>query len=166
MSWYLDVITKNYINFNGRARRTEFWMFTLVHIIIIFLLLFLGPVPFILYMLLTIMPAVAVGIRRLHDTGRSGWWILAANVPILFVIYYYYMVLEGDQGANIYGDSPKESYMERLMNDIDTNSQSRTSSLRRGSVNLSELDPVKLFGNETYVQVIIVAIILLSIILS
>ena len=166
MSWYLEVITKNYINFNGRARRTEFWMFTLVHIIIIFLSLFLGPVPFILYMLLTIIPAVAVGIRRLHDTGRSGWWILAANVPILFVIYYYYMVLEGDQGANIYGDSPKESYMDRLMNDIDTNSQSRTSSLRRGSVNLSELDPVKLFGNETYVQVIIVAIILLSIILS
>ena len=166
MSWYLDVITKNYINFNGRARRTEFWMFTLVHIIIIFLLLFLGPVPFILYMLLTIMPAVAVGIRRLHDTGRSGWWILAANVPILFVIYYYYMVLEGDQGANIYGDSPKESYMDRLMNDIDTSSQSSTSSLRQGSVNLSELDPAKLFGNETYVQVIIVAIILLSIILS
>ena len=166
MSWYLDVITKNYINFNGRARRTEFWMFTLVHIIIIFLSLFLGPVPFILYMLLTIMPAVAVGIRRLHDTGRSGWWILAANVPILFVIYYYYMVLEGDQGANIYGDSPKESYMDRLMNDIDTSSQSSASSLRQGSVNLSELDPVKLFGNETYVQVIIVAIILLSIILS
>ena len=166
MSWYLDVITKNYINFNGRARRTEFWMFTLVHIIIIFLSLFLGPLPFILYMLLTIMPAVAVGIRRLHDTGRSGWWILAANVPVLFVIYYYYMVLEGDQGANIYGDSPKESYMDRLMNDIDTSSQSSTSSLRQGSVNLSELDPVKLFGNETYVQVIIVTIILLSIILS
>ena len=166
MSWYLDVITKNYINFNGRARRTEFWMFTLVHIIIIFLSLFLGLVPFILYMLLTIMPAVAVGIRRLHDTGRSGWWILAANVPIIFVIYYYYMVLEGDQGANIYGDSPKESYMDRLMNDIDTSSQSSTSSLRQGSVNLSELDPVKLFGNETYVQVIIVTIILLSIILS
>ena len=166
MSWYLDVITKNYINFNGRARRTEFWMFTLVHIIIIFLSLFLGPVPFILYMLLTIMPTVGVGIRRLHDTGRSGWWILAANVPILFVIYYYYMVLEGDQGANIYGDSPKESYMDRLMNDIDTSSQSSTSSLRQGSVNLSELDPVKLFGNETYVQVIIVTIILLSIILS
>ena len=166
MSWYLDVITKNYINFNGRARRTEFWMFTLVHIIIILLSLFLGPVPFILYMLLTIMPAVAVGIRRLHDTGRSGWWILAANVPILFVIYYYYMVLEGDQGANIYGDSPKESYMDRLMNDIDTSSQSSTSSLRQGSVNLSELDPAKLFGNETYVQILIVAIILLSIILS
>jgi hypothetical protein len=117
-------------------------------------------------MLLTIMPAVAVGIRRLHDTGRSGWWILAANVPILFVIYYYYMVLEGDQGANIYGDSPKESYMDRLMNDIDTSSQSSTGSLRRGPVNLSELDPAKLFGNETYVQVIIVTIILLSIILS
>jgi len=112
------------------------------------------------------MPAVGVGIRRLHDTGRSGWWILAANVPILFVVYYYYMILEGDQGANIYGDSPKESYMDRLMNDINTDRQSRTSSSSRGSINLSELDPEKLFGNETYVQVIIVALILLSIILS
>ena len=166
MSWYLDVITKNYINFNGRARRREFWMFTLVHLIIIFLSLFLGPVAFILYMLLTIMPAVGVGIRRLHDTGRSGWWILAANVPILFVIYYYYMVLEGDQGANIYGDSPKESYMDRLMNDIDTSGHSRPSSLSRGSINLSDLDPEKLFGNEKYVQIIIVTLVLLSIILS
>ena len=166
MSWYLDVIVKNYINFNGRARRKEFWMFTLVHLVIIFLSLFMGPIPFILYMLLTIMPAVGVGIRRLHDTGRSGWWILAANVPILFVVYYYYMILEGDEGANIYGDSPKESYMDRLMNDIDTNSQSRTSSSRSGSINLSQLNPEKLFGNETYVQIIIVALIILSIILS
>ena len=166
MSWYLDVILKNYINFNGRARRTEFWMFTLVHLVIIFLSLFMGPIPFILYMLLTIMPAVGVGIRRLHDTGRSGWWILAANVPILFVVYYYYMILEGDEGANIYGDSPKESYMDRLMNDIDTNSQSRTSLSSSGSINLSELNPEKLFGNETYVQIIIVALIILSIILS
>ncbi len=166
MSWYLDVIVKNYINFNGRARRKEFWMFTLVHLVIIFLSLFMGPAPFILYMLLTIMPAVGVGIRRLHDTGRSGWWILAANVPILFVVYYYYMILEGDEGANIYGDSPKESYMDRLMNDIDTNSQSRTSLSSSGSINLSELNPEKLFGNETYVQIIIVALIILSIILS
>jgi len=166
MSWYLDVITKNYINFNGRARRTEFWMFSLVHLIIMFLTFFLGPVPFILYMLLTIMPTVGVGIRRLHDTGRSGWWILAANVPILFVLYYYYMILEGDQGANIYGDSPKDSYMDRLINDLDSSSQSKTSLSSRGAINLSELDPEKLFGNETYVQVIIVALILLSIILS
>ena len=166
MSWYLDVITKNYINFNGRARRTEFWMFSLVHLIIMFLTFFLGPVPFILYMLLTIMPTVGVGIRRLHDTGRSGWWILAANVPILFVLYYYYMILEGDQGANIYGDSPKDSYMDRLINDLDSSSQSKTSLSSRGAINLSELDPEKLFGNETYVQVIIVVLILLSIILS
>ena len=166
MSWYFDVITKNYFNFNGRARRTEFWMFMVVHLIVIFLLLFLGLFPLVIYILLTIIPSVAVGIRRLHDTGKSGWWILAANVPILFVVYYYYMILEGDEGANIYGDSPKESYMDRLMNDIDTNSQSRTSLSSSGSINLSELNPEKLFGNETYVQIIIVALIILSIILS
>ena len=77
MKWYIDVMTNNYLNFNGRARRKEFWMFTLVHLIIIFLLLFLRMWPlFIIYFLLTVIPAVGVGIRRLHDTGRSVWWVL------------------------------------------------------------------------------------------
>ena len=119
MKWYIDVMTNNYLNFNGRARRTEFWMFTLVHLIIIFLLLFLRIWPLlIIYFLLTVIPAVGVGIRRLHDTGRSGWWVLLANSPLL-IIYYYFMILDGDSGGNIYGESPKESYMDRIMKDVD-----------------------------------------------
>ena len=120
-------------------------------------------------MLLTIMPAVGVGIRRLHDTGRSGWWILAANVPILFVIYYYYMVLEGVQGANIYGDSPKETYMDRIMKDIDQESDSPSYVQSMGGarfISFSDLDPEKLFSNEQYVQILIVFLILISIILA
>ena len=169
MSWYIDVMTNNYLNFNGRARRKEFWMFTLVHLIIIFLLLSLRLLPlFIIYFLLTVIPAVGVGIRRLHDTGRSGWWVLLANSPLLF-IYYYFMILEGDSGGNIYGESPKESYMDRIMKDVDIENDSNiySSSTRGGgSINLSDLDPEKIFGNEAYVQIIIVVLILLSIILS
>ena len=168
MNWYIDVMTNNYLNFNGRARRTEFWMFMLVHLIIIFLLLFLGIWPFIIYFLLTVIPAVGVGIRRLHDTGRSGWWILLANSP-LFFIYYYFMILDGDSGGNIYGESPKESYMDRIMKDVDTeiDSNSYSSSAHGGgSINFSDLDPEKIFGNEAYVQIIIVVLILLSIVLS
>jgi len=168
MSWYIDVLTNNYLNFNGRARRTEFWMFALVHLIVIGILSFIGLWPFIIYFLLTVIPAVGVGIRRLHDTGRSGWWILLANSP-LFFIYYYFMVLDSDPGGNIYGESPKESYMERIMRDADAESGSRVrSSTTYGgnSINLSELDPEKIFGNETYVQIIIVVVIALSIILS
>ena len=168
MSWYIDVLTNNYLNFNGRARRTEFWMFALVHLIVIGILSFIGLWPFIVYFLLTVIPAVGVGIRRLHDTGRSGWWILLANSP-LFFIYYYFMVLDGDPGGNIYGESPKESYMERIMRDADAESGNRVrSSTTYGgnSIDLSELDPEKIFGNETYVQIIIVVVIALSIILS
>ena len=168
MSWYIDVLTNNYLNFNGRARRTEFWMFALVHLIVIGILSFIGLWLFIIYFLLTVIPAVGVGIRRLHDTGRSGWWILLANSP-LFFIYYYFMVLDSDPGGNIYGESPKESYMERIMRDADAESGSRVrSSTTYGgnSINLSELDPEKIFGNETYVQIIIVVVIALSIILS
>jgi len=169
MKWYIDVLTNNYLNFNGRARRTEFWMFTLVHLIIMFLLLFLRLWPlFIIYFLLTVIPAVGVGIRRLHDTGRSGWWVLLANSPLLF-IYYYFMILDGDSGGNIYGESPKESYMDRIMKDVDIENDSNiysSSAHGGGSINLSDLDPEKIFGNEAYVQIIIVVLIVLSIILS
>ena len=169
MKWYIDVLTNNYLNFNGRARRTEFWMFTLVHLIIIFLLLFLRLWPlFIIYFLLTVIPAVGVGIRRLHDTGRSGWWVLLANSP-LFFIYYYFMILDGDSGGNIYGESPKESYMDRILKDVDIENESNihsSSAHGGGSINLSDLDPEKIFGNEAYVQIIIVVLIALSIILS
>ena len=168
MSWYIDVLTKNYLNFNGRARRTEFWMFSLTHLILIGILSFIGAWPLVVYFLLTVIPAVGVGIRRLHDTGRNGWWILLANSP-LFFIYYYFMILEGDSGGNIYGESPKESYMERIMSAPDEESFTRVSSSKNydgGSINLSQIDPEKIFGNETYVQIIIVVVIALSIILS
>ena len=169
MRWYFDVLKNNYLNFDGRARRKEFWMYTLVHLIILLLTALLGRWPLIFYFVVTVIPSVGVGIRRLHDTGRSGWWILFANVPPFMILYYYFMTLEGDLGPNIYGDSPKQSYMDRIMNDIDGNNESLSygqASYGTMSFSFSDLDPEKLFGNERYVQILIIVLILISIILD
>ena len=79
------------------------------------------------------------------------------------------MILEGDSGGNIYGESPKESYMDRIMKDNDIENDGNIYSSRArggGSINLSDLDPEKIFGNEAYVQIIIVVLIVLSILFS
>ena len=85
MNWYLEVL-KKYAVFSGRARRKEYWMFWLFNWIIGFVLYFIeniagiapesGRVLMILYTLAVLLPTLAVAVRRLHDTGRSGWWLL------------------------------------------------------------------------------------------
>ena len=119
MNWYLNVI-KNYATFEGRARRKEYWMFTLVHFIVIFLLSFVDVVIgsfddnsgigilASFYILLTLIPSLAVTIRRLHDTGRSGWWLLTYFVPIIGPItILIFTVLDSTLTSNKYGDTPK-----------------------------------------------------------
>ena len=167
MRWYFDVLTNNYLNFYGRSRRKEFWMYTLVHLVILILTALFGPLPFIIYFVLTVIPSVGVGIRRLHDTGRSGWWILTANLPPIMILYYYFMLQEGDSGVNIYGDSPKESYMDRIMKDNENDSSLYNQS--QGGIrsfSFTDLNPEKLFGNEQYVQILIVIVVIISIILA
>jgi uncharacterized membrane protein YhaH (DUF805 family) len=108
MNWYLEVL-KNYVNFSGRARRKEYWMFFLFNMIIsIILNIIAGAIDFALlgtlYSLAVLLPSIAVGVRRMHDTNRSGWYIL---IPI------YNLVLactEGDKGENEYGPDPKNEY--------------------------------------------------------
>ena len=84
---YLEVFAK-YFDFSGRAKRTEYWSFYLIHAIVFAVLFSLGAtvgwvffVLFGIYYLATIIPSVAVLVRRLHDTGRSGWWVLIGFVP-------------------------------------------------------------------------------------
>lgn len=124
MEWYVKVL-KQYAEFEGRARRKEYWMFTLVHILIIMALqagmVMLGgmnPESSIglvimsllgLYSLGVFIPSLAVAVRRLHDTGRSGWWLLIGFVPIIgAIILIVFMVQDSQPGANQYGDNPKE----------------------------------------------------------
>ncbi|MDP9142351.1 MAG: DUF805 domain-containing protein, partial [Pseudomonadota bacterium] len=85
MNWYLDVL-KKYAVFNGRARRQEYWMFYLFYIIVALVLGFvdgmLGTTGVLggIYLLATLLPLIGVSIRRLHDTDRSGWWLLIGLV--------------------------------------------------------------------------------------
>jgi uncharacterized membrane protein YhaH (DUF805 family) len=118
MDWYLTVLRK-YADFQGRARRKEYWMFFLFNIIVAMVLGILdGAVLHTrlggfgllsgLYSLFVIIPGIAVGVRRLHDTNRSGFWMLIAFLPIIgaFVLLVF-NCLEGTPGDNDYGPNPK-----------------------------------------------------------
>lgn len=120
MYWYLEVLRK-YAVFEGRARRTEYWMFTLISVIISFLLGLIegifGIAPELdfsvlssIYSLGIFIPALAVSVRRLHDIGRSGWWFLIIFIPIIgFLILLVLAMIDSERGPNRYGADPKES---------------------------------------------------------
>lgn len=113
MNWYLDVL-KQYAVFNGRARRQEYWMFFLFNFIVSIVLGVIDGVIFgtnvlsVIYALGVLLPSIGVAIRRLHDTDRSGWWILIALVPLVGgIILLVFLCLEGTRGANRFGADPK-----------------------------------------------------------
>lgn len=131
MNWYLKAIKDNYANFQGRARRQEFWMFYLFHIIFIFVFAFLGGmmsagtdsgIPFILigvYFLATLIPYIALAVRRLHDTGKSGWYFLLTLIPYVGgIIMIVFMAQNGDVGTNKYGPDPKNPEIDNEIDDI------------------------------------------------
>ena len=106
MQYFLDVLKNKYALFNGRARRAEYWYFTLFNVIISFALGFLAgmiKMPWIasIYSIAVLIPGIAVAIRRMHDVGKSGWFIL---IPIYNLIL---AVTEGQRGPNEYGEDPK-----------------------------------------------------------
>jgi uncharacterized membrane protein YhaH (DUF805 family) len=115
MHWYLQVL-RNFANFGGRARRSEYWYFVLVNIAFalglnlldMLVRATLGTGPFVmLYGLVMLVPGIAVSIRRLHDTDRSGWWLLLALVPLVGLVLIWFMTLDGNGGTNRYGHNPK-----------------------------------------------------------
>jgi len=112
MNWYLHV-WQNWNNFSGRSRRTEFWVFALGNILVSTLIWFLelmvGALGFLSYVfsLAVIVPYLAVGVRRLHDTGREGLWIIGSFIPLLNLVILYFMALDSEPGANQYGANPK-----------------------------------------------------------
>jgi uncharacterized membrane protein YhaH (DUF805 family) len=127
MYWYTKVLSQ-YADFDGRARRKEYWMFVLFNVLFSFLAAlmdsFLGLYSYQLgmgllgglYVLAIMIPGMAVTVRRLHDTGRSGWMILIALIPIIGPIWLFIlMLLEGQPHENKYGPDPKQSEEERDM---------------------------------------------------
>lgn len=119
MNWYIEVL-KKYAVFNGRARRWQYWYFILFSIIISIVL---GIIDVAIegtdaesrngllrgiYSLAVLIPTLAVAVRRLHDTNRSGWWLLIGLVPIVGVIVLLvFMAQAGEPGENQYGANPK-----------------------------------------------------------
>ena len=144
MKWYLKVM-RNYVQFNGRARRKEYWMFTLFNTLFYFLATIidgaLGLVAglSIIYYLVVLIPSLSVAVRRLHDVGKSGWFLLLGVVAsfiggsllfifptnvgvatvagglmgimsIIFGIWIFILFCSNSKpGENKYGPNPKES---------------------------------------------------------
>ncbi|MDM7860909.1 DUF805 domain-containing protein [Alteromonas sp. ASW11-36] len=113
MEWYIAVL-KKYAVFSGRARRKEYWMFFLFNFIIAFALGFveglMGSPGIVgaIYSLAILIPAIAVGVRRLHDTGRTGWWMLIGLIPIIGpIVLIIFFVQDSDEGDNQHGANPK-----------------------------------------------------------
>ncbi|MEN4762441.1 MULTISPECIES: DUF805 domain-containing protein [unclassified Chryseobacterium] len=125
MNWYLKVL-KQYADFNGRARRKEYWMYLLFNMIFAIVatildnllgLRFNEQIPYgyiyLLYVLATFLPSLAVSVRRLHDVDKSGWFLLISFIPIIGGIWLLILYCtEGTQGRNQYGEDPKGNYNE------------------------------------------------------
>ena len=122
MKWFIKCL-KHYANFNGRAGRKEYWMFALFSIIFLFawLVLISGlsvglgeqgqqsaiTIAWCVYFLALLIPSLAVGVRRLHDIGKSSWWMLLALIPFLgWLVLSIFFVINSEWSSNKYGDNP------------------------------------------------------------
>ena len=111
--YFVSVIRNKYADFNGRARRAEYWYYLLFNSLISTALgLVTGLIGLdwltYIYSIALLVPGIAIGVRRLHDIGKSGWWYLIVFIPLIGVIWFIIlMVKEGDNGNNAYGPDPK-----------------------------------------------------------
>ncbi|GMQ82747.1 MAG: DUF805 domain-containing protein [Rhodothermia bacterium] len=121
MNWYLEVL-KKYAVFNGRARRKEYLYFALFSSIISIVLLVIDVVTGSfsaeigmgvlggIYGLAVLLPAIAVSVRRLHDTDHSGWWYFIILIPLIgAIIISVFLVTDSKPGENRYGSNPKSA---------------------------------------------------------
>lgn len=119
MKWYLDCM-KKYVTFEGRARRTEYWMFALFNIIFLIAAVILDNllkttiggssygVFYLLYSFAVFLPSIAVVVRRLHDVDKAGTWFFIAFIPLIGGIWLLVLeCTEGTRGRNQYGEDPK-----------------------------------------------------------
>lgn len=124
IQWYKKAVFENYANFSGRARRKEFWYFLLMNYILLIIAAVIdnaaglswGMLPYgtcyFVVVLATFIPSLAVQVRRMHDVGKSGWFIL---IPLYNLVLY---CTDGNQGQNEYGADPKSNGDE--INEIGT----------------------------------------------
>ena len=109
---YFTGALKQYADFNGRARRKEYWMFILFYMILYVALTVVGAVIgtvllSTLFTLALLVPSISIAARRLHDTGRSGWWQLIALIPLIGAIVLIVFLAQDSHDENGYGPNPK-----------------------------------------------------------
>ncbi|MCM1355313.1 MAG: DUF805 domain-containing protein [Staphylococcus sp.] len=109
-----SALTVNYCNFNGRASRSEYWWFALfafiVSIVISVAFCWSDTIEYIvsgIFSLAVLLPSLGLAVRRLHDTGRSGWWIFINLIPIVgSLIFLYFMIVDSQNVPNQWGGVP------------------------------------------------------------
>ena len=111
-------VLKKYAIFTGRARRREYWMYNGVMLLIMFILGIIGGIAGMtddtlnmlagLIGLALLLPTLAVTVRRLHDTGRSGWWALLNIIPFVNLVVFVFTILDSQPTSNKWGPSPKD----------------------------------------------------------
>lgn len=122
--YFKETLTENYTNFEGRARRKEYWSFQLVSFIISLvlsgILMAINPELSMIaniYSLAVLVPSLGIAVRRLHDVGKSGWFLLIALIPLIGAIWLLVLFFtDGEAGSNEYGPNPKtpESELEAI----------------------------------------------------
>ncbi len=123
MDWYLDVLKNKYATFSGRARRKEYWMFLLINLVVTVVLALIDSLIgsasesgmgllSSVYSIGVLIPSLALSVRRLHDIGRTGWWVLISIIPVIgAVVLLVFMLLDSEPGSNRYGANPKEGIL-------------------------------------------------------
>ncbi len=107
----IKICFTKYVDFKGRASRPEYWWFFLSYIVL-YTVFFAIRVPALAYLvaLVYFLPLLAAAVRRLHDTGRSGWWYLIVLIPLVgLIILIVFLATEGNAGANAYGSPPGDA---------------------------------------------------------
>ena len=125
--YYKKAVFENYANFRGRARRSEYWYFVLVNIFLLIAYVIVGGLlsdtigfgedmfacGLVFSFLALIVPTLALIVRRLHDTGNSGWMYLIRFVPVIGPIWFLILMCkQGVSGSNKYGVDPKQTHSE------------------------------------------------------
>ena len=124
IDWWKKVVIENYANFEGRARRSEYWYFVLAQFLLNIIAMFFGAFivegigadglisvfagVYILALLALFIPSLAVGVRRLHDTGKSGWFYLLSLIPLGGIVLFVFFIQDSEPGSNKWGENPKE----------------------------------------------------------
>ena len=121
--YFVDTVRNRYVDFKGRSSRREFWYFMLFYLIISLILGIIDSMVFgsapengtpsagvlgSIFSLALLLPSLGISIRRLHDIGKSGWWILIGLVPLIgFIVLLIFYIKDSQPGTNQYGPNPK-----------------------------------------------------------